>query len=104
MWPKESSAIERFAALPTADISVGACKWLTQAGGAGTGDKHNRPVFAAIRRNIEEECIMLWTIAVVLIILWLLGMITSTTIGGFIHVLLVIAAIVVLVQIIKGRR
>jgi len=47
---------------------------------------------------------MLWTIAVVLIILWLLGMITSTTIGGFIHVLLVIAAIVVLVQIIKGRR
>ncbi len=47
---------------------------------------------------------MLWTIAVVLIVLWLLGMVTSTTIGGFIHILLVIAAIVVLVQIIKGRR
>ena len=47
---------------------------------------------------------MLWTVAVVLIILWALGMITSTTIGGFIHVLLVIAIIVVLVQIINGRR
>lgn len=47
---------------------------------------------------------MLWTIAIVLIVLWLLGMITSTTIGGFIHVLLIIAVIVVLVQIIKGRR
>lgn len=47
---------------------------------------------------------MLWLVAVVLIVLWLLGMITSTTIGGFIHVLLVIAAIVILVQIINGRR
>ena len=47
---------------------------------------------------------MLWTVAVVMIILWALGMITSTTIGGFIHVLLVIAIIVVLVQIINGRR
>ena len=47
---------------------------------------------------------MLWTITIVLIVLWLLGMITSTTIGGFIHVLLIIAVIVVLVQIIKGRR
>ena len=47
---------------------------------------------------------MLWTIAIVLIVLWLLGMITSTTIGGFIHVLLVIAVIVILVRIITGRR
>jgi len=47
---------------------------------------------------------MLWTVAVVLIILWALGMITSTTIGGFIHILLVIAIIVILVQIINGRR
>lgn len=46
---------------------------------------------------------MLWTIAVILIILWLLGIVTSFTIGGFIHVLLVIAIIVVLVRIIKGR-
>jgi hypothetical protein len=47
---------------------------------------------------------MLWTIAVVLIVLWLLGLITAYTMGGFIHVLLVIAIIAVLLRIIQGRR
>ncbi|ENO98093.1 MAG TPA: lmo0937 family membrane protein [Thauera phenylacetica] len=47
---------------------------------------------------------MLYTIAVILLVLWLLGLVTSTTIGGFIHVLLVIAIIVVLLQVINGRR
>ena len=47
---------------------------------------------------------MLYTIAVILLILWLLGLVTSTTIGGFIHVLLVIAIIVLLLRIISGRR
>jgi hypothetical protein len=47
---------------------------------------------------------MLWTIAVVLIALWLLGMVTSYTMGGFIHLLLVIAVIVTLVRLIQGRR
>ena len=47
---------------------------------------------------------MLWTIAVILIILWLLGLVSSYTMGGFIHILLVIAIIVVLVNIIQGRR
>lgn len=47
---------------------------------------------------------MLWTIAVILIILWLLGLVSSYTMGGFIHVLLVIAIIVVLVNLIQGRR
>ena len=47
---------------------------------------------------------MLWTIAVVLVILWLLGLVTSYTMGGFIHVLLVVAAIVVLLRIIQGRK
>jgi len=47
---------------------------------------------------------MLWTIAVVLIILWLLGIVTSYTIGGFIHILLVIAIIVILLRLIKGKR
>ena len=47
---------------------------------------------------------MLYTIAVVLIILWLAGLVTSYTIGGFIHVLLVIALIVVLLGFISGRR
>lgn len=47
---------------------------------------------------------MLWTVAIILIVLWLLGLITSYTMGGFIHILLVIAVIVVLVRIIQGRR
>jgi len=47
---------------------------------------------------------MLWTICVVLIVLWLLGMVTSYTMGGLIHILLVIAIIVVLVNVISGRK
>ena len=47
---------------------------------------------------------MLWTICVILIVLWLLGIVTSYTMGGFIHILLVIAIIVVLVRVIQGRR
>jgi hypothetical protein len=47
---------------------------------------------------------MLWTICVILIILWLLGIVTGTTMGGLVHVLLVIAIIVVLVRVISGRR
>jgi hypothetical protein len=47
---------------------------------------------------------MLWTICLILIILWALGLVTSTTMGGLIHVLLVIAIIVVLVNLISGRK
>ena len=47
---------------------------------------------------------MLWTIAVVLMILWLLGLVSSYTMGGFIHLLLVLAIVVVLVRIIQGQR
>jgi hypothetical protein len=47
---------------------------------------------------------MLYTIAVVLLILWLLGLVTSYTIGGFIHILLVIAIVVVLIRVISGRK
>lgn len=47
---------------------------------------------------------MLWTICVILIVLWLLGLVTGTTMGGLIHILLVIAIVVVLVRIIQGRR
>jgi hypothetical protein len=47
---------------------------------------------------------MLWTIAVVLIVLWLVGMVSSYTMGGFIHILLVVAVFVVLFNIIQGRR
>jgi hypothetical protein len=47
---------------------------------------------------------MLWTIAMILIVLWLLGVVTSYTMGGFIHILAVIAVIVVLIRVIKGKR
>ncbi len=47
---------------------------------------------------------MLWTFCVVLIVLWLLGIVTSYTMGGLIHILLVIAIIVVLVRVIQGRK
>lgn len=47
---------------------------------------------------------MLWTIAVILLVLWLLGLVSSYTMGGFIHILLVIAIVVVLVRLIQGRR
>lgn len=47
---------------------------------------------------------MLWTIAVVLVILWLAGLVSSYTMGGFVHLLLVLAIIVVLVRVIQGRR
>ena len=47
---------------------------------------------------------MLWTIFVILLVLWLLGLVTSYTLGGFIHLLLIIAIAVVLIQLISGRR
>lgn len=56
------------------------------------------------RLFISSKEKMLYTIAVVMLVLWLLGLVTSYTIGGFIHVLLVIAIVVILIRIIKGRR
>lgn len=47
---------------------------------------------------------MLWTIFVILLVLWLLGIVSSYTLGGFIHLLLVIAVVVLLIQLISGRR
>jgi hypothetical protein len=47
---------------------------------------------------------MLWTIAVILLVLWALGLVSSYTLGGFIHILLVVALVVILIRIIQGRR
>ncbi|HCZ33477.1 MAG TPA: lmo0937 family membrane protein [Holophagaceae bacterium] len=47
---------------------------------------------------------MLWTIAVILLVLWALGLVSAYTMGGFIHILLVVAIVVVLVRLIQGRR
>ena len=47
---------------------------------------------------------MLWTIAVILVVLWLLGLVSAYTLGGFIHILLVLAIVMVVIQLIQGRR
>jgi predicted ferric reductase len=56
------------------------------------------------KSNNQEVHSMLYTIAVVLVIMWLLGLVTSYTMGGFIHILLVVAVIMILVNLISGRR
>ena len=53
---------------------------------------------------LVEEQTMLWTIFLILLVLWLLGVVTSYTLGGFIHILLVVAIAVVLINVITGRR
>jgi hypothetical protein len=52
----------------------------------------------------EEDMNMLWTIFVILLLLWALGLVTSYTMGGMIHLLLVIALVVVVIQLVQGRR
>lgn len=52
----------------------------------------------------RKEANMLWTLAVILLILWLLGLISGYTMGGVIHVLLVIAIVIVVIRVIQGRR
>ncbi|MFI5092966.1 MAG: lmo0937 family membrane protein [Candidatus Acidiferrum sp.] len=47
---------------------------------------------------------MLWTIFVILVVLWLLGLVTSYTLGGFIHILLVLAVIILVIRLVQGRR
>jgi Flp pilus assembly protein TadB len=63
-----------------------------------------RPTRFHATMSWKEEKQMLWTIGVVLIVLWVLGLVGSYTLGGFIHVLLVVALIVFLIQVIQGRR
>ncbi len=65
------------------------------------GARDSHPGLQMTFRFMEDH--MLWTIAIILIIMWLLGMVTANAIGGFIHILLVIALIAVLVRIIQGR-
>jgi uncharacterized membrane protein len=60
--------------------------------------------YSQLYKQKERILVMLFTIAIILIVLWLLGVVTSYTMGGFIHVLLVIAIVVVLLRIIRGRN
>jgi hypothetical protein len=61
-------------------------------------------VYSTLNPKKKGRIIMLYTLAVILIVLWLLGMVSSYTLGGLIHALLVIAVVVILFQIISGRR
>jgi hypothetical protein len=54
--------------------------------------------------RFSKEAHMLWTIAVILLVLWVLGLITAYTMGGFIHLLVVLAIVVILIRVIQGRR
>jgi hypothetical protein len=60
--------------------------------------------FRSVFKPLSKGKSMLWIIAVVLIVLWAVGMVSSYTLGGFIHLLLVLAVIMVLIRIIQGRR
>jgi hypothetical protein len=57
-----------------------------------------------VPRQTETGRYMLYTIAVILLVLWILGLVTNATMGGFIHILLVVAVIMVLVNLISGRK
>src|SRR3569832_1437307 len=70
------------------------------SGGGGPPDGGPRESLNNERRSHP----MLWTIAVVLLLLWVLGLVSSYTMGGFIHILLVLAIVVVLIRVISGRR
>jgi asparagine N-glycosylation enzyme membrane subunit Stt3 len=56
------------------------------------------------RQPLSKEGTVLWTIFIILLILWLLGLVSGYTIGGFIHILLLIALVVVVIRVIQGRR
>jgi Family of unknown function (DUF5670) len=75
----------------------------------GTGERFSRPAIEATSTNNQKlgqrkVHSMLYTIAVILLILWLLGLVTSYTLGGFVHILLVVAIIMIVVNLISGRR
>ena len=56
------------------------------------------------RIDFSEEEAMLWTIFVILLVLWLLGLVTSYTLGGFVHILLVLAVVVLVINLLQGRK
>ncbi len=75
------------------------------AGGLGyVPDRFTDLPYSPNPNTKPKDIPMLYTIAIILIVLWLLGLVSSTTIGGFIHVLLVIAIVMVLLQVIQGRK
>jgi hypothetical protein len=67
-------------------------------------DKRTATISHEARYNLTERNLMLWTIFVILLVLWLLGLVSSYTLGGFIHILLVIAIVILIINLIQGRR
>jgi hypothetical protein len=67
-------------------------------------DRSAQAVSNELCKYFLKEITMLNTLAIVLVVLWLLGLVTSYTMGGFIHILLVVAVVVVLVKVITGRK
>ena len=67
------------------------------------GDKRAR-CLAYEGKETQAKGNMLWTIFVILLVLWLLGLVSSYTLGGFIHILLVIAVVILIINLIQGRR
>jgi hypothetical protein len=69
-----------------------------------TAGRYSKVIAGSWQESSEKEAHMLWTIAVILIVLWALGLVSNATMGGFIHLLLVIAIIVVVLGLFRGRR
>jgi len=67
-------------------------------------DKRNLSSAREDKGNLNQGKPMLWTIFVILLVLWLLGLVSSYTMGGFIHILLVIAVVILIINLIQGRR
>jgi membrane protein YdbS with pleckstrin-like domain len=67
-------------------------------------NEHQRLSKKMMTSNIKKVIVMLWTLFVILLVLWAMGLLTGYTLGGIIHVLLVVAIIVILFQVIQGRR
>jgi hypothetical protein len=67
-------------------------------------NKRNCPAQHEAKGNLTWRLFMLWTIFVILLVLWLLGLVSSYTLGGFIHILLVLAIIVLIINLVSGRR
>jgi len=80
------------------------------SGEAQPGGRRALVLVATVRRArrhveaLEKECMMLMPLFVILLVMWLLGMVSSYTLGGFIHILLLVALVVVLIRIIEGRQ
>src|SRR5262245_61090822 len=77
---------------------------VTQGQAAFWLEPYREPVARRLLDRLAGEVAMLWTIAVILAVLWLLGVVSSYTFGGFLHLLLLLALVVVLINVIQGRR